>query len=180
MSRYVQVQYVGEHAPRYDNVIPRSGRVWLEVGSVKEIPEDEAAAYLAHPGAFKRLSVNAVEDVIIRDGNKPENVEKLCGLLTILSKENLRVVIKAAHGLLGETEDVRATAGDTSTPEAAKATNKRIQAIAAAIQALPDNRDNFDASGKPILVAVQRQCREKNVTQQEINAAVAVTKRVGF
>jgi hypothetical protein len=180
MARYVRIQYTGVGAPRYDNVIPRSGRVWPEVGSVLEVPEDEAAAYLAHPGTFKRLGVEAVDDLVTRDANKPENVDKICALLTLLTKDNLGTVIEAAQGLLAEPEEVKEPAGDTSTPEAAKATQQRIQAVTAAIQAMPKNRDNFDAKDRPILAAVQRQSRDKTVTQREIDAAMATMKRASF
>ena len=179
MPRYVQVQYVGTIAPRFDNIIPRSGRVWDKPGAALPIPEDEAFHYLAHDQVFRRVGFEAVEHELVQNANDPATLEMLCGYLGLLSKDGLRKVIEAAHGYLGEPEDAPSEpVTDLSDTAAVKLTEKRVRRIFQTLDALPINNENYDArTGKPILAVVQRHCSEKNITQRELDAAVILKKR---
>ena len=183
MSRYIQVQYTpanGVLGPRFDNVIPGSRRVWSGPGAVLEIPEDEAFHYLVFSDIFKRVGKEAVQSAMIRDSNSAESIDMLCGFLSVLSTKNLEKVIATAQGFLDEPkEDEGQPIADLKNPASIKAAEKRIRKIFETVDSLPDNGDNFHIqTGRPFLVAVQRNCLEKNITQRELDAAWALKQRV--
>lgn len=177
MRGFIQVQYVGQHGPRMDNVNPRSGRVWEKPGSVLNIPEAEAWQYLAYPGVWKRVGFSVVQDAMVTEANSPETVDLLCGSLSLLTNENLQRVIQAATEMLTVPEEDPSPPVDLNDPQAVAAYNARIKKVLQAIQAMPENSDNFDpASKKPRLAAVQKYAKVKGITQEEVDAALLLKK----
>lgn len=176
--RYLLVQYTGKLEPRYDNVMPRSNRVWETTGSVLRIPEEEAYVYLTYPESFKLVSAEVVAHEMVEKVNSTPDMELMKGLVGMLSKENLVVLAKHLQECLdAPEEEVEPLKVDYLDPESVKRYGQRMATIIHTIRSLPENRDNFAASGEPVLNVVRRESRIKDVSRREIRSAVAVIAR---
>lgn len=81
MSNLVPVYYIGKRDKRIDNDILRTGRVWTGYGSCIEVPQAEAARYLAHKDIFSSTKPEArktpktevtIPEVEVKAATQPE------------------------------------------------------------------------------------------------------------
>lgn len=163
-NKTVLVEYIGKQKNRGDDVL-NTPRVWPTPGSVVEMPEREAPHYLAHPGEWRIITTEELEQ---RDAARSE-VEKTVQTLSTSWKSLPLEDLYALNNEIADEIDVReaelrakGAQAKAETPaqdeapvstgdgdDASKvAASERIQKVMAAIKQLdPNEKDNFAQSG---------------------------------
>lgn len=159
------IENVGKHFPRADHILGTS-RVWATTGAVLEVPDAEAAHYLAYPDVWKQTTPEEQEAKRRAREEAGENVAKAMAACTVLSSAEMRQLVSQIEITIKRREEAeeharrsavsRGEAGARErakraevgiTPVAPKVTEdpeakaRRAHAIALAVSELDKNDD---------------------------------------
>lgn len=195
----VLVEYIGKQKNRGDDVL-NTPRVWPTPGSVVEMPEREAPHYLAHPGEWRTITPEELEQ---REAARDEVTKTVEALSTswkslplkdlyalndeIADEIDLREAENRAKGAQAPEKVAEQDEAPVSTEDgddASKtAASERVQKVMSAIKQLDSNNEDHFAkagprAGSPKTAPVSEIAGFK-VTAAEIDEANALLKADG-